>query len=121
VTKDFRRRVIEGPIKERNKSNIGLQITPEYIKQGKFLKAIRFICKKVSRQPDLPGLFAESPETLQEKEFAKLQKLYPEDYKQFYDEEMAKPDKVPGFVKQKAIVAEYRANLRLKEKHGIRR
>jgi plasmid replication initiation protein len=120
-TANFRQRVIEDPIKEINNANIGIQINPEYIKQGKFLHSVRFVCKKVYRQPDLPGLYAESPETLQEKEFAKLQKLYPEDYKQFYEEEMAKPDKVPSMASHKAEVAAYRASLRLKEKHGIRR
>lgn len=44
-THDLRVRLIEEPVKEINASALGLHITPEYIRQGKHLHAVRFTCQ----------------------------------------------------------------------------
>jgi plasmid replication initiation protein len=120
-TKDFRRRVIEGPIEEINRANIGIEIKPVYIKMGKFLHSVRFECKRVPRVQELPGLFAETPESLEEKEYATLQQMYPEDYKQYYEEEINTPGKAPLAQGIREMAAAGKAMMRLKEKHGPRK
>jgi plasmid replication initiation protein len=135
-TKRFRQKVVEEPVKEINNAGIGLKITPQGIKQGRKLAAIRFDCeqsprtvqkkekgskskKKDSVKLELPG---ENPKTAHEKtekEYLHLKELYPEEFVKLYREELARDSFMPstsGFRKQ---AAEATALCLLREKYGI--
>ena len=49
VTWDFRKRVIDAPVTELNEANLGLRVSAEYLRKGKFLVAVRFACKRLSK------------------------------------------------------------------------
>lgn len=118
---DFRRNVIEGPVKEINKANIGIEITPEYIRMGKFLHSVRFNCKKIPKKTERLQLKGENPESLEKKEFERLKKMYPDEYNEYFQEEMStRPVFDPG-EDMRQMMANYKACLKLKEVHGIRR
>ena len=128
-TQLFKKKVIEGPIEEINNARIGLEITPERIRQGRKLVAIRFDCKAAPRtikgkrsgaKEDIP-LPDSNPKTedlLEEKELEHLKELYPEEFAELYEMELAKaPAYIPEGFKQ--IGAEGSALMQLKKRHGI--
>jgi plasmid replication initiation protein len=54
LTNTLRINVIELPIAEINASGIGLHLTPEYIRRGKYLHAVRMHCQLVGRDDPVP-------------------------------------------------------------------
>jgi plasmid replication initiation protein len=48
-TNDFRVRTIEDPIREINNAELGIFISPKYVRQGRRLVAVRFNCQKLQR------------------------------------------------------------------------
>jgi hypothetical protein len=128
-TADFRRYVIEGPLRELNEADLGVAIVPEYVRKGKFLAAIRFSCRKNVRKAvgrkkknikDLPA-----PETdlryaqeLEAKEDEHLKKLYPDEFARLYAEAVENVPLVGRHTSLGAKAAEYQAMKRLKERRG---
>ena len=122
--------VIDKPIKEINKAGIGVEITPTTIKQGRRIVAIRFDCKTTPRTVknkktkdssvlELP--LSDSKEAIEqeEKEYAHLKELYPEEFAELYTAAM---ESRPVFLKNDSIgatFAENRALMELKQRHGI--
>ena len=121
LTKDFRKNVIDLPIKEINAANIGIVIETEYKRMGKFLHSVCFHCKKISRiQAGIPPIH-EDQETLEEKELEKLKKLYPTEYAELFNEEMKQPELFPTNEMHRTRMAGYTAALKLKEIKGVRK
>jgi hypothetical protein len=87
VTKDFRVFVIENPIEEINAAGIGLEITPEYVRQGRFLVGARFRCRYTGREEPLPA----APVSEAAREEVRIRAAYPEEYQAYLDEERKKP------------------------------
>ena len=133
-TKRFRQFVIENPVKEINNAGIGMEITTEGVKQGRNLKAIRLNCKKTPHktqvkrgrkkkaetadQIELPELSNKPDDSRQGKELEHLKELYPAEFAELYQVELAKgPASIPDGFKQ--IAAEGSALMQLKERHGI--
>ncbi|MHC6204614.1 replication initiation protein [Breznakiellaceae bacterium SP9] len=130
--KDFRKRVIEVPIKEINAAGVGVAMKATGIKQGRETKAYRVECKKapktsaprrgrkkkedIQELPDMSGLSAKDRA---EKELEHLKELYPDEYAELYTLEMAKmhPCCLSESFGQKAAAAA--AKLELKKRHGI--
>jgi len=125
----LKQKVIEGPIKEINKAGIGLEITPAGIKQGRKLVAIRFDCKRIPRTirgkksegkdaVPLPEANPKTSDMLEEKELEHLKELYPQEFAELYENELAK---APGYIPEgfKQIAAEGSALMQLKKRHGI--
>ena len=127
----FRQKVIEEPVKEINRSGIGLEIKPEGIKQGRRLVAIRFDCKQSPRTTrgkrsgakealPLPEPNPKTEDLLEEKELEHLKELYPSEFAELYETELAKaPAYIPEDFKQ--IGAEGSALMQLKQRYGIKK
>jgi hypothetical protein len=124
----FRQKVIEEPVKELNRAGIGLEITPEGVRQGRRIVAIRFDCKQAPRTArgkrggakaaPLPEPNPKTEDMREEKELRHLKELYPEEFAELYGEALAK---APAFIPEdfKRIGAEGSALMQLKERHGI--
>jgi plasmid replication initiation protein len=124
----FKQKVIDAPIKEINKAGIGLEITPETIKQGRQIVGIRFDCKqsrktakgrgkKKAAEP-LPEPNPKTEYLREEQELEHLKELYQAEFTELYEAELAKtPSFIPdGF---KRMAAEGSAVMQLKARHGI--
>jgi plasmid replication initiation protein len=132
--KEFRRNVIENPVKEINNAGIGMEITTEGVKQGRNLKAIRINCKTAPRktttkkgrkkrsetevQLELPGFSSKNADSRQEKELEHLKELYPEEFAELYQAELSKARSYASD-ELKQIAAEASALAELKKRHGI--
>lgn len=136
-TRDFRKKVVEEPVKEINSARIGLEIKTEGIKQGRNLKAIRFDCEKAAPtlpvkrgrgrpkkaaaatgQLELPEVNPKTAKLRKEKELAHLKELYPDAFAELYAEGLARaPAWAPADAQQ--ISAEGYALTVLQERHGI--
>jgi plasmid replication initiation protein len=129
-TRDFRKKVVEGPVKEINKSGIGLEICTEGIKQGRNLKGIRFDCKKTPRtvskkgkkkaadsQLEVPEPSPKVADQREEKELNHLMELYPDEFVALYEEALSKQKVNLGEFSKRSAKAE--ALSKLKQKHGI--
>jgi hypothetical protein len=135
----LKQKVIENPVKEINKAGVGLEITPETVKQGRRIVAIRFYCKQIGRPADFgkekaekrkdgvsaaPLLPEPAPRAEQErddKELERLKELYPKEFAELYQ---AAADSRPAFLRGTdtgLLLAERRALLELRERHGIRK
>jgi hypothetical protein len=124
----FKQYAIEKPIEELNEAGIGLEITPEGVKHGRRIVAIRFDCKQTPRAARGKGRGAKGAalpepdpwleEQRKEKELQHLKELYPEEFAQLYEAEFAK---APAFIPEgfKQLGAEGSALMQLKERHGI--
>jgi plasmid replication initiation protein len=134
MTSNFRRKVVEDPIKELNAAGIGFEIKSEKIKDGRNLSGIRFNCKSVpktvtgrqkSKKPSAGEqlkLLDANPKTAEdreEKEGEHLKERYPDEFAAFYDEELAKPSSLPPTNFIRKIAAQSAAVIRLRERHGI--
>jgi plasmid replication initiation protein len=130
----FKQKVIDAPIREINSAGLGLVVKIERVKQGRFLVALRFDCEQVPRclpaksknrkqtaaiQLELPEPNPRVEQERIEKEYQHFKELYPDEFAQFYEEELAKPSPFPpsNFIRKGA--AEYVAITQLKTKHGI--
>jgi plasmid replication initiation protein len=131
-TYDFKKHVIEEPIKEINEAGLGIEIKSESIRQGRNLVAMRLNCKKaprttgkrgkVKKEMPLPGPNSRKDFSLKEKEYARLTELYPEEFAELYEWKMANPFKMTaGCEKLKAEAARIHACKELKKRYGIRK
>jgi plasmid replication initiation protein len=139
-TRDFRRKVIEEPIKEINAAGVGVAITPDSIKQGRKLTGIRFDCKQTPHttvqnrqrrkkaaaetQPECPStaLPEANPKTAtwkEEKVLEHLQELHPTEFARLYETALAESAHLPFPLGAKEIAAVGAAQQKLKEKYGI--
>ena len=129
-TIDFTTNVITKPVKEINNAGIGIEIQAEKIKKGRDLKAIRFNCKNVPyttakkgrKKKESLDLFPEkNPKTeflRSEKELEHLKELYPAEFAELYETELAKiPPSIPEGFKQ--LAAEGATLTQLKHHYGI--
>jgi plasmid replication initiation protein len=134
ATGDFRKKVVEYPLRELNEAGIGLEITTESIKQGRKVTGIQFNCKKVAKQVRVKGkgrkkadaasleLPEQNPKIAgqrKEKETQHLKELYPDEFAELYAAELAKS---PKFLQSSAlgkVTAEGEALVQLRERHGI--
>lgn len=125
--REFRRKVIENPIREINNAGIGVEIKTESIKKGRNLTGIRFDCKKVARTTKkvrgkkttaLPEPNRKTTENKEAKELAHLKELYSVEFAMLYDEAL---EKVPAWAPDtfRRMSAEAQALEALKAKHGI--
>ena len=80
----FRNKVIDLPIAEINKADLGIEITPVYKRRGKYLRGVEFHCRKVARNEPKPA----TPRTKTERDDAELIEQNRELYKRFLDEEL---------------------------------
>jgi len=78
-TGDFRIYCIDNPIEDLNAANIGLYITPEYIRKGKYLAGVKFLCRE-TRRDERP---ANEDTTDTAKLGERLRKKYPEAAEKF--------------------------------------
>jgi plasmid replication initiation protein len=131
-TRDFRKKIVEYPLKELNQAGIGLEITTESIKQGRNLTGIRFNCKKVAKKvrgkgrkkadADSLELADPNPKTADqrtEKENQHLKERYPDEFAKLYAAELAN---TPQFLRSGTlgkITAENEVLVKLREKYGI--
>jgi plasmid replication initiation protein len=134
-TRDFRKKVVEYPLKELNQAGIGLEVTTESIKQGRNLTGIKFNCKKVPKKVSVKGkgrkktganqleLPEPNPKTAaqrEEKENQHLKELYPDEFAALYAAAIeATP---PPFIKtdfMSKVAAEGEAIIQLRKRHGI--
>jgi plasmid replication initiation protein len=132
--REFRRKVIEGPVREINNAGIGVEIKTETIKKGRNLAGFRFECenvpkttrkkrgKKTAAQPsELPEQNPRNAEGKIEKEMEHLKELYPKEFASLYEKAL---EDLPSISKQfgerlRQTVAEQNALEALKERHGI--
>jgi plasmid replication initiation protein len=119
----FKQNVIEKPIKEINQAGIGIEITPEGIKQGRRIVAIRFDCRKTPRTNRRKGIpvpkkNTKSEDMCEEKGLQSLKELYPEEFTALYEAELAK---APSFIPEalRRVGAEGSAYIQMRERHGI--
>jgi plasmid replication initiation protein len=134
ATSDFRKKVIEYPLKELNGAGIGLEITTESIKQGRKLTGIQFNCKKVAKKVttkkkgrkkadaevlELPGQNPKTANRRGEKEAQHLKELYPDEFAALYAAELANTPKFLQIGSLGKVTAEGVALAQLREKHGI--
>jgi hypothetical protein len=124
----FRRKVIEGPIKEINSAGIGVQIKTESIKKGRSLAGLRFDCIKVARTtkkkrgkkarllPDDPHQDLTS-KTIKEEEH--LKERYAEEFAELYQEALETLPQLGAGEGLRQYAAEGSAIKKLKERHGI--
>jgi plasmid replication initiation protein len=134
-TRDFRKKVVEYPLKEINQAGIGLEVTTESIKQGRNLTGIKFNCKKVAKTVSVKGkgkkktgagqleLADPNPKTESqrgEKENQRLKERYPDEFATLYEAALvASP---PSFTKSNIlgkVAAESEAFIALRKRHGI--
>ena len=131
--RDFRKRVIEEPVKEINNAGIGLEIATESVKQGRKLAGIRFNCQQTARklpakrgrkkkadttQLELPNIPTADQTERFEKELEHLKELYPAEFAELYEAALVNAStSIPEGFKQ--LGAERIALMQLKERHGI--
>jgi hypothetical protein len=82
-TGNFRHDVIEVPLDELNEANIGVHITPEYLRRGKFLVGVRFHCKYTERNNNAEIPFI--PDSTRKAQ--SLRKKHPEEWLKLYEAE----------------------------------
>jgi hypothetical protein len=132
--REFRRKVIEAPIREINKAGIGVEITTESIKKGRSLAGLRFDCKKVARttkpkrgkknagnQKELSDMEPSSAETRTGKELEHLKELYPDEFAGLFEKALSQLPVLGAGVGEsfRRSAAEARALDELRAIHGI--
>jgi plasmid replication initiation protein len=132
-THKFKQKVIEGPVKEINEAGIGVAITPEGVKQGRSLVAIRLTCTQSPRkapakrgrkkagvsQPELSTITLEAEDYRIEKELELLKERYASEFADLYAAELAKPSFMPPTSEIRKLAAEGAAVKTLKARYGI--
>jgi plasmid replication initiation protein len=114
LTRDFRIKVIENPLKELNEAEVGIKIAPEYMREGRKLVWVRFHCEhtvrkaeKVEEKQTIASVSEQkqseadkkTAETVSERDkmneeelklVEAIRRLYPSEFKAAYDIERAK-------------------------------
>jgi plasmid replication initiation protein len=130
----FKQKVIEGPVKEINEAGIGVAITPEGVKQGRSLVAIRLTCTQTPRkaptkrgrtkkaavpQPELSTITLQTEDCRIEKELELLKERYASEFADLYAAELAKPSFMPPTSEIRKLAAAGAAAQTLKARYGI--
>ncbi|MDR1216572.1 MAG: replication initiation protein [Treponema sp.] len=131
----FRQKAIDGPVREINIAGIGVKITTEGVKQGRKLHSMRFNCEKTARmvgdkrrQGKKTRATVELPKTSskqtidarEDKENQHLRELYPAEFAELYQAELAKtPRFMPLESDLRRRAAEASAFESLRVKYGI--
>ena len=97
---NLRKRVIDAPVDEINKANLGLRITVEYGRQGKYLTAIKFICTLESKGE--PKSVNPKPATETEIENLSNRSKNPEKWQEFYALGLLQPTLFDGAKEEEA-------------------
>jgi plasmid replication initiation protein len=131
----FRQKVIEEPVREINKAGIGIEISPEGVKNGRNLTGIRLNCKRKTHAVAVrkPGRKKPQGEKLElaegnpklvkereEKELEHLKERYPDEFAALYAaalEATPKPFSKTDFMSK--VAAEGAAESSLRKKYGI--
>jgi hypothetical protein len=91
---NFTKDVVKNPIKEVNKANLGVQITPERISRGRKTTGYRFTCEKTSSAPAASASPSPAPPAAmtgrRDKECARLEELYPDEFAVLYQAALKK-------------------------------
>lgn len=119
LTADFRRWVVDGPVREINEANIGIRIECDYDKfrEGRTLKGVRLNARLLRRDEPRPV----GPATMAENDEARLVAQYPDLYETYLAEERRSPsmfgDSEP-YYQGRAIkrLAEHDAQLKAKRR-----
>jgi plasmid replication initiation protein len=130
VTNEFKRRVIDGPVEEVNKANLGVEIKADYKRQGRKVVGVRLECKKVRRHTltatgekiNLPD--EKAKKTQEDKELDRLMLLYPREYTELYIHHYNNPGKMlqkEGKEDLRKRGADIKAKKDLKKRYGIRK
>jgi plasmid replication initiation protein len=126
--REFRRKVIEAPVREINSAGIGVQIKTESIKKGRNLAGLRFDCTKVARTTKkkrgkkavpLPDFPLADPGSKAAKEEEHLKELYPDEFAELYREALETLPKFGAGEGLRQYAAEGSTIRALKERHGI--
>jgi hypothetical protein len=129
--REFRRRVIEGPVKEINEAGIGVKIRAESIKKGRSITGFRFNSesapkttarkKGASPQTELPEANPREARNRMEKENEHLKERYPDEFAGLYAGALTKLKPLGGGVGEslRLAAAEASALEALRERHGI--
>jgi len=106
-TGNFRTFVIDNPIDEINKADIGIFIEPEYVYNGRFLIGARFKCRWMAR--DEPRPTQSATETGQESDL--LREVFPEEFEKIKAEAWVELKKSPtlAFYGNDAVMQERHA------------
>jgi len=93
LTADFRKRVIDGPVREINDAGLGIRIECDYdrFRKGRMLKGVRLKCRLLRAGEPRPV----GPATKAEHEDDELAAAYPEKYAELLKAEEASPP-LPG-------------------------
>lgn len=118
LTRDFRVFVVDQPIAELNAADVGFKIDIEYLRKGKHLTGFRFCCQFES---NTERVATQPAETLTEKENEKLKLKYPDEWEQFYQEELKQKQLFPQPAGLWDITCQARAFDRLRQMKGIRK
>jgi hypothetical protein len=131
---EFRRRVIEGPVKEINEAGIGVKIKAESIKKGRSITGFRFNSESVPKttdgkrrkkaglpQNELPETNPREERNRTEKENEHLKELYPDEFADLYAEALKNLKPLGGGVGEsfRLAAAEATALETLRDRHGI--
>ena len=111
LTADFRKKVIDQPIAEINKADLGIEITPVYKRRGRYLRGVEFHCRKVARNEPKPA----TPRTKSERDNADLIEQNRKLYEQFLAEELKQKTFDFGSPEMQKMAAEGRAIERVRE------
>jgi plasmid replication initiation protein len=130
----FRRKVLEGPVREINDAGIGVKIKTGSIKKGRNIAGFRFECetaakntgkKRGGRSPRVPVSLSEdrpeTPESKTEKENERIRERYPEEFAKLYKEALAGLPQLGGNVGEsfRKLAAEAKALEEIRSVHGI--
>jgi plasmid replication initiation protein len=133
-TWEFRRNVIEIPVKEINEAGIGVKIKAESIKKGRRITGFRFNSEAVpktarkkrgekgcSDQLELPGPNPGEKRSREAKENEHLKERYPEEFAKLYKEALAGLPQLGGNVGKsfRKLAAEAKALEEIRSVHGI--
>jgi len=129
--RNFKKKVIELPVKEINEARIGVEISTTGIKKGRNLTGIRFDCQKTVRkvtpkrgrkkkeaneQFELPDV---TDGTYLEKSLERLKEVHAEEFAELYSAELSKDSFLPPTNEMRKAAAEVHALTQLKEKYGL--
>ena len=120
ATKDFRVFVIDEPLEELNAADIGLQMEPVYIRQGRYLVGVRFNCRWQKQKTALPGTGPDQA-AVSLQDDSVLIAAFPEEFEKYKAQFLEEKNRQPGihtkFPEMLEQAAEGEAINKLKEKH----
>lgn len=102
----FREKIVDNPIIELNASDVGLQITIEYIRKGRNLVGFKFNCQYT----DDVNLKLATPSTETEVSNLIIQEKFPDLYKKYYEIGINNETQQLGFFSQKPEIIAMRAS-----------